>query len=744
MFKMLKQRLFNERSNHYKLSEINGQTLHSILDSRFIAEGVYSLNSLFIDGVSEHYLISPSFDKLPYEKLSYSIEASNESPKEFIELKLAKASIFPLDVNNCTDLFEKLNEFTSCPFMSQVLISKRTGDWRENHIQMYESYLRGTDDPEGNKVMRKIQTGVIGVLNKLGGFKQREPLPEIEQKILRSNFIVEIRFGLFLDGFSSEFTTFISKITQNSSLFNRFEPFLMDYSTASDLIRDNSLSPERSNQLFSDQELYALLFNQPLLDRSKPQINVITTSTQASSSLSQFLSVMPKSEVSNQIVNDEIPQQINKVFKRVGITKSTLKVTESFQGSSLHKTQFEIPSTILYSQFTKKMKDIQSALGSESVGIEMGSKPDTIDVFTPLENREALLFRNVLESKEFDEFKSKSELPFIIGEKATGGYQFACLASLRHLLVTGATGSGKSVSVNLIILSMILNVPPGELALYLIDPKMVEFSLFEGFPQVKEIITDMDEAESLLVKVVSEMEKRYETLASASVKNIKTYNEKNPDNKMPYVVVVVDEYADLKMTHENVEDHIVRLGQKARAAGIHLIISTQRPSVDIMTGVIKANLPSTLCYRLKTSADYKTVFGKTVPFALLGRGDGVAVIEGQIKEFERFQSPILTADEKDEERIYQELKDMFKGIESTDLQFDSIDTRSPSDRLKSLIANQGIKPIAEIQKEMGIGINVVSELMKSLVEEGFLGREGRKYVITASEEELHNWRDNDE
>ncbi|MGD7047059.1 hypothetical protein FZC83_02255 [Rossellomorea marisflavi] len=744
MFNVSKQCLTNKRSNAYKLSEINTQTLHSILESRFIAEGVYSLNTLYVYGVAESYLITPSFDKYSYEYMDIECGSVSDSPVNVIQLKLKQSSMFPLDTLNCSDLLSNLSNFTQSPFICQVLFTKKKGNWRENQIQMYETYLKGVDDPESSKLFRKLQTGVVGVLNKIGGFSSKSPIAEVEEKILRPNYIVEIRFGLFLEGFQQEFSSFLTKITKNSSLFNHFEPILMNTLEGNQLMSTNSLSSDNQNQLLSDQELFALLLNNPLTDvvNVKPPIAVANPTIQ--SSLSSFLSVMPKTDASESPMDSTIPTQINKVFKRVGITKFSLKVVESFQGSSLHKTQFEIPSTILYSQFTKKMKDIQSALGSESVGIEMGSKPDTVDVFTPLQNRGTLLFRNVLESAEFEEFKSKSELPFVIGEKATGGYQFACLAALRHLMVTGATGSGKSVSVNLIILSLLLNVPPEELVLYLIDPKMVEFSLFDGFPQVKEIITDMDEAESLLANIVVEMEKRYSTLSSASCKNIKTYNEKNPDSKMPYLVVVIDEYADLQMTHSNVEDHIVRLGQKARAAGIHLIISTQRPSVDIMTGVIKANLPSTLCYRLKTSADYKTVFGKTVPFALLGRGDGVAVIEGQIKEFERFQSPILTEDEKDEDRIYQELKNMFKGVESAEVLLEENQPVAPLDRLKSLIANGGIKPIAEIQKEMGIGINLVSDLMKSLVEEGFLGREGRKYIVVATEDELKNWRGQDE
>jgi S-DNA-T family DNA segregation ATPase FtsK/SpoIIIE len=318
---------------------------------------------------------------------------------------------------------------------------------------------------------------------------------------------------------------------------------------------------------------------------------------------------------------------------------------------------------------------------------------------------------------------------------------FSDLAELRHLLVTGATGSGKSVFVNLLLLSLLLNVPPDELALYLVDPKQVEYTFFEGFPQVKKIITDMKKADALLSSLVNEMEKRYELFAKSGVRNIATYN-KNNEVKIPYIVVAVDEYADLVMVNANVEDHLVRLGQMARAAGIHLIICTQKPLADIVTSVLKSNLPSAISFRLKTSSDYTTVFGKGIPYNLLGKGDGVCRLEGQLKEYERFQSTILTLVEEDEEDIYDSLKELFKDVVVDGGELEEVKVEKPIDKLKRIIATTGELRVSHLQDLMGIAMNKVHALIHELVDDEWLIQlPNKRYEINVDENEINKWRE---
>jgi S-DNA-T family DNA segregation ATPase FtsK/SpoIIIE len=407
-----------------------------------------------------------------------------------------------------------------------------------------------------------------------------------------------------------------------------------------------------------------------------------------------------------------------------------------FKGSSLLKIQFSIPQDINYTNVSKKLVDIQAAMGNQNITIEIGDKPDTMNVFVPLENREVVYFRNIIETNEFQEFKKHKQLPFVIGENVNGGYLFADLTKLRHILVAGATGGGKSIFVNLIILSLLLNVPPDELAMYLIDPKMVEYTQFNGFPQVREVITDMKKANIVLSSLCIEMDKRYEIFSKSGVRDIQGYNELGK-SKMPFIVCAIDEFADLMMINKDVEDYVVRLGQKARAAGIHLILATQRPSVDVITGLIKANMPSRFAFSVTSTTDSRTILDKGGAEKLLGKGDGLCKIEGNDKEFERFQSPVLTLDSKQETKIYTELKELFKDVQVIEDELPEVE--SDIDKLKRTIVNTGELRVSALQEKMGIAIGRVTEMLKQLVEEEWLRKEGRSYVININEDELNKW-----
>jgi S-DNA-T family DNA segregation ATPase FtsK/SpoIIIE len=257
---------------------------------------------------------------------------------------------------------------------------------------------------------------------------------------------------------------------------------------------------------------------------------------------------------------------------------------------------------------------------------------------------------------------------------------------------------------------------------------------------VKKIITDMKKADLLLASLVNEMEKRYDLFAKSGVKNITSYN-KNHDDKIPFIVCAVDEYADLVMVNPKVEEHLVRLGQMARAAGVHLIICTQKPLADIVTSVLKSNLPSAISFRLKTSSDYQTVFGKGIPYNLLGKGDGVAKLDGQLKEYERFQSPVLTLVEEDEEDIYNELKELFKDVVVDSGELEEVKIEEPIDKLKRIIAETNELRVSELGRLMEMGNNKVHALIQELVHEEWLRKEGRGYVINVDEDELNQWKE---
>jgi S-DNA-T family DNA segregation ATPase FtsK/SpoIIIE len=743
--------LVNEKSNVYEIDGFSSNLINQILQSRFIGEGVYCLEQLSMPDYREKYLITPSFDKQNLIVTDKKWEFKSEDVKELtvFELVLEKPLFMPLDTKQFIDLFNCVTNFPNATVFSQVLLCKRLDNWRENVIQQYTSYLSGNDTPLGNKFTIKLQEKVINILTKLNNFQvKRDQIEEMEQKILSQNYRFESRFIVYEQKYVNHFVENMEKNLQKLQLFNEFRvKKVKNKRNFIKLIENREFQVDLVNQMLSESEIFSVLCNEKPSTVTKVELEKpikqqsVVKSLEDSMLLQKAIQLMPKSENKNVEVDQSKAQLINQAFKRVGIVQKPLKVSELHQGASLLKVQMVIPPEITYTSITKKLTDIKAALGNEGVSVEIGDKPDTINVFVPLEERGIVYFRGILESEEFQQHKEKYPLPFIIGENVNGGLMFSDLAELRHLLVTGATGSGKSVFVNLLLLSLLLNVPPDELALYLVDPKQVEYTFFEGFPQVKKIITDMKKADALLSSLVNEMEKRYELFAKSGVRNIATYN-KNNEVKIPYIVVAVDEYADLVMVNANVEDHLVRLGQMARAAGIHLIICTQKPLADIVTSVLKSNLPSAISFRLKTSSDYTTVFGKGIPYNLLGKGDGVCRLEGQLKEYERFQSTILTLVEEDEEDIYDSLKELFKDVVVDGGELEEVKVEKPIDKLKRIIATTGELRVSHLQDLMGIAMNKVHALIHELVDDEWLIQlPNKRYEINVDENEINKWRE---
>jgi DNA segregation ATPase FtsK/SpoIIIE, S-DNA-T family len=738
----------NEMSNHYYLEEVNTDAIHQILSSRFITEGVYTLEKFQLNDIEEVYLTLPSFEKrYDLESVDKNWDFNKDEVKEMsiYEVVLTKPMFMPIDIKQFSNLIKEIEKFTHSPIITQMLITKRNDDWRETAISQYEDYLSGNDHPSSVNTVRRIQSSVVNILNKVGGFAtNRNTIEEIEQKILQPNYRFELRFILYYSKYNSNFVDFINKKLRKLTLFNEIKLKKANKKETLICFKNREFKPHSVNQLLTANEICSLMGDKPFTEeKEKLSTPIKKTNIQESQLLQRATQIMPYKDKEIDEIDNDLVERINNSFIRTGVTNKKFKVIESKIGYTFMKVQLEIPADVMFTSVTRKLKDIQSALGSESLSIDMGDKPDTINVFMPLQQRNVFYFRKVLESLEFQDFVKNNPLPFIIGEKASGGYKFACLSNLRHLMVTGATGSGKSVFLNLIILSLLLNVSPEELSLYLVDPKVVEFSQFNGFPQVKKIITDMKKADALLASLVEEMEKRYKIFAETGVKNIGTYNQKS-NQKMAYTVVVIDEYADLVMINDEVEDHIVRLSQKARAAGIHIILATQKPLSDIVTSVLKSNLPSVISFRLKTSSDYRTVFGKGIPYELLGKGDGVAQIEGQHKEYERFQSPTLTVKEADEEEIYDQLKLLFTNVSINDNEIKVIEEEEPIDKLKRFIANTGETRLTKWREELGIKMDAVYECVKQLLEEGWIEKQGSKYLIIADEEEIGKWRDNNE
>lgn len=739
----------NERSNCYSIPEIDNQLLNKIISSRFIGEGVYLIEQFSMTDYSEQYICTPSFDKFqfPHTDKSWSITQELKEVTVY-ELILTKPIFMPLDTNNHISLFEKIAHLDKVSVLTQILISKRMDNWREEAISQYEDYLKGSDNPVDSRLMRSFQNKFLKVLNQIGNFNlERDPIKEMERKILQNNFRFECRIVLYEQKHEVYFEKEMVKILQELQLFNEIK--LKKAESKKQIIKNienRSFQTDSINQLLSAEEVYSLIGSEGIsnidisdnVNKVKP-VPSLFKEIQKSSYLPKVIDVLPKGERIKEDIDNETLDQLKTAFKRVNISKKPLKIKSVFQGATLIKVTAEIPSDINFSNIQKNVKNIQAALGDDSISIEIGDEPDTINIYLPREQRDILYLRNILGSPEFQKYAYGVELPFVIGENTSGELNFGCLADLKHLLVAGATGSGKSVFLNILLMSLLSSVPPELLHIMLIDPKQVEFSQYRGFPQVSRVVTDPEIAVNLVNSLCVEMEKRYSILAGAKVRNIKQYNSKS-EVKMPYIVCVIDEYADLMATNPAVEDHVVRLSQKARAAGIHLVIATQKPLATIVTSVLKSNLPSAISFRLKTSSDYMTVFGKGIPYTLLGKGDGACQLEGQQKEYERFQTPVITLDENEEEEIFERMKLLFDGVEPHE-EIEIMEEEQPIEKLKRIIATEEETRISELQKRMGIRINIVSDLVKELVDEGWLEKQGRAYTIVADEDELVKWRE---
>jgi DNA segregation ATPase FtsK/SpoIIIE, S-DNA-T family len=280
---------------------------------------------------------------------------------------------------------------------------------------------------------------------------------------------------------------------------------------------------------------------------------------------------------------------------------------------------------IRVNRITALQNDLALALATPALRIEAPVPGKSIvGIEVPNASAGVVTLRAVMESSRFQKSLTEYELPIALGSGVSGEPAVADLAVMPHLLIAGATGSGKSVCLNAIITCLLMNQSPEQLRLVLVDPKRVELSTFDSVPHLafSKIVVDMDKVVGTLQAVIHEMESRYRRFAQAGVRNIKRYNEVTEHNKLPYWVTVIDELADLMMAAPyQVEQQLVRLAQLGRAAGIHLIIATQRPSVDVVTGLIKANFPTRIAFAMSSQVDSRTVLDQGGAEKLLGRGD---------------------------------------------------------------------------------------------------------------------------
>ncbi|WQW18270.1 DNA translocase FtsK [Helicobacter pylori] len=433
---------------------------------------------------------------------------------------------------------------------------------------------------------------------------------------------------------------------------------------------------------------------------------------------------------------NEIDQKIQDLLGKLRTFKIDGDIIRTYSGPIVTTFEFRPAPNVKVSRILGLSDDLAMTLCAESIRIQAPIKgKDVVGIEIPNSQSQIIYLREILESELFQ--KSSSPLTLALGKDIVGNPFITDLKKLPHLLIAGTTGSGKSVGVNAMILSLLYKNPPDQLKLVMIDPKMVEFSIYADIPHLlTPIITDPKKAIGALQSVAKEMERRYSLMSEYKVKTIDSYNEQAPNNGVeafPYLIVVIDELADLMMTGgKEAEFPIARIAQMGRASGLHLIVATQRPSVDVVTGLIKTNLPSRVSFRVGTKIDSKVILDTDGAQSLLGRGDMLFTPPGS-NGLVRLHAPFATEDE------IKKIVDFIKAQKAVEYDKDFLleESRMPLDtpnyqgddileRAKAVILEKKITSTSFLQRQLKIGYNQAATITDELEAQGFLSPRNAK------------------
>ncbi|MGL2805646.1 DNA translocase FtsK [Helicobacter pylori] len=433
---------------------------------------------------------------------------------------------------------------------------------------------------------------------------------------------------------------------------------------------------------------------------------------------------------------NEIDQKIQDLLSKLRTFKIDGDIIRTYSGPIVTTFEFRPAPNVKVSRILGLSDDLAMTLCAESIRIQAPIKgKDVVGIEIPNSQSQIIYLREILESELFQ--KSSSPLTLALGKDIVGNPFITDLKKLPHLLIAGTTGSGKSVGVNAMILSLLYKNPPDQLKLVMIDPKMVEFSIYADIPHLlTPIITDPKKAIGALQSVAKEMERRYSLMSEYKVKTIDSYNEQAENNGVeafPYLIVVIDELADLMMTGgKEAEFPIARIAQMGRASGLHLIVATQRPSVDVVTGLIKTNLPSRVSFRVGTKIDSKVILDTDGAQSLLGRGDMLFTPPGA-NGLVRLHAPFATEDE------IKRIVDFIKSQKEVEYDKDFLleESRMPLDtpnyqgddileRAKAVILEKKITSTSFLQRQLKIGYNQAATITDELEAQGFLSPRNAK------------------
>ena len=425
----------------------------------------------------------------------------------------------------------------------------------------------------------------------------------------------------------------------------------------------------------------------------------------------------------NDNVNEEF---LEKVLMDFGVEGKIKKIN---YGPVVTLNEFEPAAGVKVSKIINLSEDIARNTSSESARISIIPSSNSIGIELPNITRENVYLGEVIKDSQFK--KKDIKLPIALGKSISGNPIIGDLSTMPHLLIAGTTGSGKSVCINTIILSLLYRHTPDKCKFILIDPKMLELSTYEGIPNLLcPVITEAKKAASVLGWVVKEMENRYKLMTKVGVRNIDGYNSKHK-TFMPYIVVIVDEMSDLMLVSgKDIENYIQKLSQMARAAGIHIIMATQRPSVDVITGTIKANFPTRISFQVSSKIDSRTILGEQGAEQLLGKGD--MLFMSSANKITRIHAPFVTEDEI--EKINNFLRsqaepdyvdEILEFSENPDIDTENSEMNDKDELYQSalqLVKSEGKASTSFLQRKLQIGYNRAARIIDMMEENGVVSK----------------------
>ena len=500
-------------------------------------------------------------------------------------------------------------------------------------------------------------------------------------------------------------SSFIMKTSIN--LFRRRNSNIMNDNTNEDIQNENTVS-EIPQQSFSFE---------------KPKVNDIKNKIFKLPTIDLLEKNSSKIGITNFNTTKPDSSFMEKILKDFGIEGNIQKINN---GPVVNLYEFEPAPGVKVSKIINLSDDLARNTSSTSARVSVIPGKNTVGIEIPNEKREEVTLREIISNEKFS--RKEIRLPIALGKSISGAPIIGDLTSMPHLLIAGTTGSGKSVCINTIIVSLLYKLNPDLCKLILIDPKMLELSAYEGIPHLlTPVITDAKKATTALGWTVKEMNNRYKLMSKVGVRNIDGYNAKHK-LKMPYIVVVVDEMSDLMLVAgKEIENYIQKLSQMARAAGIHIIMATQRPSVDVITGTIKANFPTRISFQVSSKIDSRTILGEQGAEQLLGKGD--MLFMSSANRIMRIHGPYVS--EKEIEKITSILRvqgepDYIEEITATnETNLDNLDSDDEDELFKeatAIIKSEGKASTSFLQRKLQIGYNRAARIIDMMEEKGLVSK----------------------